>query len=89
MERAKVLVDGVSPVLQHGHNDSDRQVSKQNLSEVSRRSLEHVSCLLVQRLYNVQFCWLTAHLYEGQISKGVIVVAHACCEPVLQSSCEQ
>ena len=32
---------------------------------------------------------LTAHLYEEQISIGVIAVAQACCEPVLQSNTEQ
>ncbi len=37
----------------------------------------------------VQFCWLTAHLYEEQISIGAIAVTQACCEPVLQSTTEQ
>ena len=32
---------------------------------------------------------MTAHLYEQQISIGVIPVAQACCEPVPQSSSEQ
>ena len=31
----------------------------------------------------------TAHLYEEQISIGVIAVAQACCEPVLHSNTEQ
>ena len=33
--------------------------------------------------------WLTAHLYEEQISIGVSAVTQTCCEPVLQSSTEQ
>ena len=37
----------------------------------------------------VHFCWVTAHLYEQQISISVIAVTHACCDPVLQSSTEQ
>jgi len=37
----------------------------------------------------VHFCWLTKHLYEQQISMGVLAVTQACCEPVLQSSSEQ
>ena len=36
----------------------------------------------------VQFCWLTAHLYEEQISMSVIAMTQACCEPVLQSRFE-
>jgi hypothetical protein len=35
------------------------------------------------------WCCITAHLYEEQISTGLIAVAQACCEPVLQSSTEQ
>ena len=37
----------------------------------------------------MHWCWLTAHLYEKQISVGVTAVAQACCDPVLQSSTEQ
>ena len=37
----------------------------------------------------VHCCWLTAHLYEEQISIGVIEVTQTCCEPVLHSSTEQ
>ena len=37
----------------------------------------------------VHLSWLTAHLYEGQVSTGVIAKTQACCEPVLQSSTEQ
>ena len=37
----------------------------------------------------VHCCCLTAHLYEEQISIGVIAVTQTCCEPVLQSSTEQ
>ncbi len=37
----------------------------------------------------VHFCWLTAYLYEDQISIGAIAVTQACCEPVLQSSTER
>ena len=37
----------------------------------------------------VHLSWFTAHLYEEQISIGVIAVTQACCEPVLQSSTEQ
>ncbi len=37
----------------------------------------------------VQWCWVTAHLYEQQISIGVIAVTQACCEPVLQSNTGQ
>ena len=37
----------------------------------------------------VHVSWLTAHLYEEQISIGVIAVTQTCCEPVLQSSTEQ
>ena len=33
--------------------------------------------------------WLTAHLYEEQISIGAVAVTQACCEPVLQSTSEQ
>ena len=32
---------------------------------------------------------LTAHLYEQQISIGLVAVTQACCEPVLQSNTEQ
>ena len=32
---------------------------------------------------------MTAHLYEQQISTGVVPAPHACCGPVLQSSSEQ
>jgi hypothetical protein len=34
----------------------------------------------------VHWCWVTAHLYEEQISLGVTAVLSACCGPVLQSS---
>ncbi len=37
----------------------------------------------------VHFCWLTAHLYEEQISIGAVAVTQACCKPVLQSTTEQ
>ncbi len=37
----------------------------------------------------VRWCWVTAHLYEQQISIGAIAVTQACCEPVLQSTTEQ
>ena len=37
----------------------------------------------------VHFCWLTAHLYEEQISIGVAAVTQACYEPALQSTTEQ
>ncbi len=37
----------------------------------------------------VHCCCITAHLYEEQISIGVIAVGQTCCEPVLQSSTEQ
>ena len=37
----------------------------------------------------VHWCWVTAHLYEQQISIGVIALTQACCEPVLQSSTGQ
>ncbi len=37
----------------------------------------------------VLLSWLTAHLYEEQISTGAIAMTQACCEPVLQSSTEQ
>jgi len=37
----------------------------------------------------LHWCCVTAHLYEEQISIGVIAVTQACCEPVLQSSPEQ
>ncbi len=37
----------------------------------------------------VHWSCITAHLYEGEISIGVIAVAQACCEPGLQSSTEQ
>ncbi len=37
----------------------------------------------------MHWCWLTAHLYEEQISIGAIAVTQACCEPVLQSTTEQ
>jgi len=33
--------------------------------------------------------WVTADLYEQQISIGVIAVTQGCCQPVLQSSPEQ
>ncbi len=42
-----------------------------------------------QTLAAVHFCWLTTHLYEEQISTGVVAVTQACCEPVLQSTTEQ
>jgi len=35
------------------------------------------------------WCCITANQYEEQISIGVIAVAQACCEPVLQSSIEK
>ena len=34
-------------------------------------------------------CWVTAHLYQQQISLGVFAVAQACCQLVLHSSTEQ
>ena len=37
----------------------------------------------------VPWCWVIAHLYEQQISPGVIAVAQACCEASLQSTTEQ
>ncbi len=37
----------------------------------------------------VHWYWVTAHLYEEQISRGVFAVAQACSEPVLQTSTEQ
>jgi len=33
--------------------------------------------------------WVTAYLYQEQISMGVIAVTQISCEPVLQSSTEQ
>ncbi len=36
----------------------------------------------------VFWCWVTAHLYEEQISIDVLAVIQACCKPVLQSSPE-
>ena len=35
------------------------------------------------------WCCITVHLYEEQLSTGVIAVAQSCCEPVLHSSTEQ
>ncbi len=35
------------------------------------------------------WCWVSAHLYEEQVSIGVGAVTQACCELVLQSSTEQ
>ena len=37
----------------------------------------------------VHGCCVTAHLYEQQISVGVIAVTQTSCEPVLQSNTEQ
>ena len=37
----------------------------------------------------LHWCWITAHLYEEQISIGVIALTQACCESVLQSSTEE
>jgi len=37
----------------------------------------------------VHFGWVTAHLYEEQISIGVFALTQPCCEPVLHSSTEQ
>jgi len=37
----------------------------------------------------IHWCWVAAHLYEEQISIGVLAVTQACCQPVLQSSIEQ
>ena len=37
----------------------------------------------------VHLSWFFAHLYEEQISIGVIAVTQACCEPDFQSSTEQ
>ncbi len=37
----------------------------------------------------VHECCITAHLYEEEMINGVIEVAQACCEPVLQSRTEQ
>ena len=34
-------------------------------------------------------CWVTAHLYQQQISLSVFAVAQACCQPLLHSSTEQ
>ncbi len=37
----------------------------------------------------VHWWWVTAHLYEEQISIGGVAVTQACCEPDLQSTTEQ
>ena len=37
----------------------------------------------------VHWCWVTAHLYEQNISIGVIAETQACSEPVSQSTTEQ
>ena len=37
----------------------------------------------------VHWCWLTAHLYEEQMSLGVVAVVPACCKPVLHRRTEQ
>ncbi len=37
----------------------------------------------------LHFFWITALLYEEQMSIGGIAVTHACCEPVLQRTTEQ
>jgi len=37
----------------------------------------------------MNWCCITAHLYEEQTSTGAIAVTQACCEPVMQSSTEQ
>ena len=36
----------------------------------------------------VHCCWITAHLYDQQISMDVIAATQACSEPVLQSNPE-
>ncbi len=37
----------------------------------------------------VHWCWVTAHLYEQQMSIGVFAETQACSEPVSQSNTEQ
>jgi len=37
----------------------------------------------------LHWCWITAHLYEEQISIGAVAVTQACCEPDLHNSTEQ
>ena len=34
----------------------------------------------------VHWCWVTVHLYEQQMSTGVIAVTQACSKPVLQKN---
>jgi len=36
----------------------------------------------------VHWCWVTEHLYEQQVSIGVIAGPQANCEPLLQSTTE-
>jgi len=52
-------------------------------------STEQQGSCFAQTSAEVHWCCITAHLHEDQISIGVIAVAEACCEPVLQSSTEQ
>ncbi len=37
----------------------------------------------------VHWCWVTAHLYEEQISMSIIALTYTCCGPDLHSSPEQ
>ena len=37
----------------------------------------------------VQWCWGTAHLYDEQISLGLLAVTRACCQVYLQSTLGQ
>ncbi len=46
-------------------------------------------CNYTYKDFAVHWCWVTPHLYEEQICKGVIAMTPTCCEPVLHSSTEQ
>ena len=54
-----------------------------------RAQLNGVKCNFALSSAAVHFFWLTAPLYEEEISIGVIAVTQPCCGPVLQSQTEK
>ncbi len=56
---------------------------------VLQSSTEHQGSYFAVTKPAMHLCCITAHLYEEQISIGVIALAQGCCEASLQSSTEQ
>jgi len=54
-------------------------MTQQCCEPVLQSTTEQCGMHFAQTSAEVHFCWLTAHLYEEQISEGVNAVKQGCC----------